>query len=206
MTADPHGGPRRRRRAPEGPPAPRPPPDRPALEAAARRYLQRYWPTVAQLRKVLLRRLPAEGPPAVFARVRADVEAVLAALVEGGALDDARAAKAWAEQLDRRGLPRPVLRQRMRGKGLSDAHTDAALQAVEADAASRGVVDPELARAVAAARRKRLGPYGRDPAARADRRARDLAALARLGFGYGLARAVIDAEDEEAADALAAGG
>ena len=69
----------RAKREEGAPRPPRPPPDRGTLEAAARRYLQRYWPTVAQLRKVLLRRLPDEGPPAVFARVRADVEDAFAA-------------------------------------------------------------------------------------------------------------------------------
>ena len=193
----------RARRDPGAPRPPRPPPDRGTLEAAARRYLQRYWPTVAQLRKVLLRRLPDEGPPALFARVRADVEAVLAGLVESGALNDERAARAWAEQLDRRGTARPALRHKMRSKGLSDEHTEAAVAAVEAEAAERGISDPELARAVAAARRKRLGPFRRDLASRAERRDRDLAALARLGFPFAAAKAVVDAADEDEAEALA---
>ncbi|MBL8619003.1 MAG: RecX family transcriptional regulator [Deltaproteobacteria bacterium] len=193
----------RARRDPEAARPPRPPPDRGTLEAAARRYLQRYWPTVAQLRKVLLRRLPEEGPPAMFAQVRADVELVLADLVESGALNDERAARAWAEQLDRRGTARPALRHKMRSKGLSAEHTEAAVTAVDAAATERGVSDPELARAVAAARRKRLGPFRRDLTARADRRDRDLAALARLGFPFAFAKAVIDADDEDAAEALA---
>ena len=43
------------------------------------------------------------------------------------------------------------------------------------------------------ARRRRLGPWR--SAGRAERRERDLAALARQGFGYELALRVIDAED-----------
>jgi regulatory protein len=42
------------------------------------------------------------------------------------------------------------------------------------------------------ARRRRLGPYR--PAERATFREKDLAALARAGFGFALARSVIDAE------------
>lgn len=57
--------------------------------------------------------------------------------------------------------------------------------------------DPELAAATTYARRRRLGPWG--PAAtRAERRPRDLAALGRAGFGYQVARKVVEADDAEA--------
>ena len=201
MSFDDEGGPRRRRaRAPGPPPGP---PDRAGLLRAAQRYLQRYWPTVEQLRRVLRRRVPVGATPAVRAAVQADVEDVLAQLIRDGALDDQKAARSWAEQLDRRGLPRPVLRQKMRSKGLSGDHTEAALAKVEADAAERGVTDPELARVAAAAQRKRLGPFRLDVEARAEHRERDMARLARLGFPYGLVKQIIDAEDEDEALALA---
>lgn len=183
--------------------APAGPPDRAGLLRAAQRYLQRYWPTVEQLRRVLRRRVPSGAGPSVRQAVHDDVEAVLAQLLAEGALDDARAAKGWAEQLDRKGTPRPVLRQKMRGKGLSGEHTEAALEQVEAAAAERGVRDPELARVAAAAQRKRLGPFRLDPDARAAHRERDLARLARLGFPFGLVRQIIDAVDEDEALALA---
>jgi len=50
--------------------------------------------------------------------------------------------------------------------------------------------------ALALIRRRRLGPY-RDSATRADFRAKDLAALARAGFSYDLARRVIEAETQD---------
>ena len=59
----------------------------------------------------------------------------------------------------------------------------------------------ELQAAIALARRRRLGVY-RLAAARADYRDRDLAALARAGFSYDIARRVIEAEDEAALIAL----
>jgi regulatory protein len=52
-----------------------------------------------------------------------------------------------------------------------------------------------LAAAAAYARRRRLGPFRRVPEERAERRQKDLAALARRGFGYGVAKQVIDADD-----------
>ena len=54
--------------------------------------------------------------------------------------------------------------------------------------------EPELAAALAYARRRRLGPY-RGPDTRMDRREKDLAALGRKGFGYDLARRVIETDD-----------
>ena len=56
--------------------------------------------------------------------------------------------------------------------------------------------DPDLAAAIAYARRRRIGPY-RTRGDREERRERDLAALARQGFGYDIARRVIDAHDPE---------
>ena len=52
-----------------------------------------------------------------------------------------------------------------------------------------------MAAARAAARRRRLGPWRRQDD-RAGSRQKDLAALARLGFAYATARAVIDGEAE----------
>ena len=58
------------------------------------------------------------------------------------------------------------------------------------------MTDPELAAAATYARRRRLGPWG--PAAmRAERQAKDLAALGRAGFGYAAARKVVEADDVE---------
>lgn len=45
------------------------------------------------------------------------------------------------------------------------------------------------------ARRRRLGPFTRDPSTRRDHRQEHLAALGRRGFGYDVARRVIDADD-----------
>ena len=57
----------------------------------------------------------------------------------------------------------------------------------------------ELAAAIALARRRKLGPY-RAEKDRKDRRLKDLAAMARGGFDYQLARKVIDAVDPDTLD------
>ena len=52
---------------------------------------------------------------------------------------------------------------------------------------------------MAYARRRRLGPW-RATDQRPTHRAKDLAALARAGFGYRVARLVVAADDPEALD------
>jgi regulatory protein len=61
----------------------------------------------------------------------------------------------------------------------------------------------DLAAAVALVRRRRLGCF-RTKAERSVRRERDMAVLARAGFGYDVARKVIEAGSEEALDELIA--
>ena len=85
----------------------------------------------------------------------------------------------------------------LRQKGVGRTDIEAALEILEAEYANR-----ELTAAYKYARRRRLGPY-RLPEARAARRDRDLAALARAGFGYDIARRVVDAASVEDLEAEA---
>jgi regulatory protein len=63
--------------------------------------------------------------------------------------------------------------------------------------------DPDLAAACAFARRRRLGPFRRDPATPQDR-SRALAAFARAGFGRRAAESVLACTDPDAVAALLA--
>ena len=56
-------------------------------------------------------------------------------------------------------------------------------------------VDVDETAAWSFAKRKRLGPFRSDDEQRRDKRQRDLAALARAGFGYSIAKRIIDAEE-----------
>jgi len=58
------------------------------------------------------------------------------------------------------------------------------------------LVDPDLTAAVRYAQRRRLGAF-RTSGERADSRNRDMAAMARAGFSYDLAKRVINSEDPE---------
>jgi regulatory protein len=98
--------------------------------------------------------------------------------------------------LSRRGLGRRRIRERLAAKGVAAEDIAGALAELAADPA-----ESELAAAVRLARRKRLGPF-RGGAERRERRDKDLAALGRAGFGYEIARRVVEAESVEALEAL----
>jgi len=169
-----------------------------AIEAAALRYLERYASSSENLRRILMAKVersarhhetdPEEGT--------AVIGALIARYLASGLLDDAGYAEAKARSLHRRGDSVRAIRAKLAAKGLARAEVEAALARLAAEAGpdSDGL-DAHAARAYA--RRRRLGPW-RAAAERAERRQRDLAALARAGFDYETARAVIDAESTEA--------
>jgi regulatory protein len=170
-----------------------------ALEHAARRYLERYATSSAHLKRILFNRVrraerlhgPDDGPLDVEAALAA-IESIVARLVAAGALDDRAYAESLARSQLRKGASRRAIQARLAAKGLGPAERASALAGL-----AETHDDPEIAAAVAYARRRRLGPF-RPPGQREERRERDLAALSRRGFAPGLALRVIDAEDAEA--------
>ncbi len=161
------------------------------LRNSALYYLERYASSTANLRRLLMAKVnrsarahgtdPAEGAAAV--------DALLADFVRDRVLDDARYAEGRALALYRRGASTRAIRAGLAAKGVAAEDIGRALATLRDESD-----DPDLTAALTFARRRRLGPY-RPHAARADHRARDLAALGRQGFAYDVARRVIDAED-----------
>ena len=160
--------------------------DRARLRRAALAYLARYAAPAAHVRRILRRRL--ERGAARGAEIRAgeeDIDAVLTDLARMGLIDDRAWAEAQAHTLRRRGASARGVAARLSSKGVPRAEIERILAG-----------DDEAADETAAwalARRRRLGPW-RDPAGRAARREKDLAAMARAGFGLELARRVVDAD------------
>jgi regulatory protein len=181
----------------------RPPPpaiDPAALERAALRYLERFSASRAQVLRVLARRVDRAvraDPGLDRATALASAEAVVAAIVARGLLDDARFAEGRARSLAARGRSPVVIRETLREKGVGREEVARAMDALAEETGG----DPALAAALALARRRRLGPW-RPPAARAARRDKDLAILARAGFPRGLATRIVDAPDIAALEAL----
>ncbi|WP_119166800.1 regulatory protein RecX [Algihabitans albus] len=164
------------------------------LERAALFYLERYAASADSLRRVLMRKVhrsteahgsdPAEGAAAV--------EALIARFLNAGLLDDGLYARGQAVSLGRRGNSERAIRLKLRQRGVAEPDIAQALTARREESD-----DPELAAALAYARRRRLGPYRTDPTARTEARMKDLAALARRGFTPALCKRVIDTDDLE---------
>ncbi len=171
-----------------------------SLERAALHYLARYATSAENLRRVLQRRVEKSARFCGTDRQEggAQIEAILAKLTAVRLIDDAAYARSRATTLFHRGLPRRSIKAMLHAKGVAGSHIDQALAAVEAE-----IGDPDLAAALAYARRRRIGPY-RSESQRMQCRQRDLAALSRRGFDFDTVRRVIEAKDPDTLEAEAA--
>lgn len=162
------------------------------LHAAALRYLERFAASAEMVRRVLARRVERAARAGLTERAdgRRLIERVVGRLAAAGVIDDAGFAEAKTRSLNRRGASARAIRARLAAQGLGAEQVGAALAALQAEGG-----DPELAAAVALARRRRLGPFRADD--RAAHRLRDLGVMARAGFGGEVARRVIDAAPDE---------
>jgi len=169
------------------------------LENAASFYLERYPNTAEGLRRVLQRRVRkaeiAEAP--VVVDVQRVIDTIVAKFVAAGVVDDKAFAQTKARALHRRGTSSRLTRQKLKLAGIDAGTLDQAMAGLDQELHT----DPrqrEWQAAVALARRRRLGPFrGKD---RKEHRNRDLAAMARGGFDYDVAKKVIDATFAESLD------
>jgi regulatory protein len=157
-------------------------------------YLGRYTATSAQLRRVMLRRLGRSlaHHGGDFDEAVEQLEALILQLCDAGYLDDVRYAQARAEDLHRRGTSLRGIRAKLQQKGLSSEQIDGAITALAHD-----LPDLDLVAAVAYARRRRLGPFRREPELDSARRRKEFGALARAGFPSGIARRVVEARSPD---------
>ena len=161
-----------------------------SLENAALWYLTRFGTSAANLERVLARRV--ERSARHHGTGREEGMAIIARLIaryrRSGLLDDRAYAIARAGTLNWRGKPVKAITLALRAKGVMSEDIDEALLALKRQGA-----DPDMGAAARYARRRRLGPFRAAPE-REEHRQRDLAALARAGFGYSVARRIIEAE------------
>jgi regulatory protein len=163
------------------------------LENVALWYLARFQATARSLERVLERRVLASarhhGTDA--AEGRALIADLIGRYRRSGLLDDAAFAQARALTLHQRGISLRAIKARLTEKGVAEPEIDAALRTIAENADADTPPDLEAARRTA--RRRRLGPWRRVDL-REVRREKDLAALARAGFSYSVAKTVIDGE------------
>ena len=160
-----------------------------SLENGALYHLERFASSSANLRRVLMRRVERSARTHGTDRDEgaAAIDDIVSRFEASGLLNDRAYAEGRAGSLHRRGASARKIRAMLMQKGVGQDDIEAALDALRDDAA-----DPEFAAAVTLARRRRLGPFRPAPD-REGRREKDLAAMARAGFGYDIARRVIEA-------------
>jgi regulatory protein len=179
---------------------PRPKPVDPAyLERAALYYLERFSASAGHLASILRRKIARRGLPdgVEMEEVEGWIGALLEKLTRLGYLDDEAYARMRAQSLIARGRPLRAVRQGLAQKALDPEIIDGALAAYR-----EGMADPDLAAAIRYLRRRRLGPARLEEATRRPSYQKDMAALARAGFSYDIARRLLDLPDGAALDAL----
>ncbi|MBX3189508.1 MAG: RecX family transcriptional regulator [Labilithrix sp.] len=184
-------------------------PTREALHEAALSYLSRSAATASAVTKTLERRVNAWRRRALragadedeverdAARARAAIAIVVERLCEVGIVNDAAYAEARAGSLARSGHSRRAIVSRLAAKGVD---AEIVREKVPRDARL------ELAAAVAFARKRRIGPFAREPGPKrfdedgAGPHAKALGAMARAGFDFSVCERVLrmDLDDAEA--------
>lgn len=173
-----------------------------ALENAAVTYLSRFASSSGNLRRVLMRKIARAARDGEAGQAESGarmVDALIARYIEKGLLNDRAYAAQAASSLARRGASRFSIAGKLAQKGVEKGLVRQAVATLDEEGGAS-----EIAAACALVRRRRLGPY-RAPGKRAEFREKDLASLARAGFGLDLARRVLHAKDIEALERLARG-
>ncbi len=170
-----------------------------ALDNAALHYLGRFASSSENLRRILMRkverRATGEEERAEGARL---VEELIARYRQTGLLDDRAYAAQAAASLARCGASRFSIGGKLAQKGIAAELVKETLAALDEGGSS------EIVAACALVRRRRLGPY-RAAGGAAEWRRKDLATLARAGFGLDIARRVLAVRDIAELEALARG-
>ena len=162
-----------------------------SLENAALYYLGRFATSSENLRQVLQRRIMRANK-----HHNTDIEActqlvgdLIRRYLESGILNDGIYAQNQAASMNRRGKSLRAIRARLRQKAVSSDIIDDALAVLVGE-----VGQPDLAAAIAYARKRHFGPYRRDTV-NPENPDKELAALARSGFSYSLALHIVEAKN-----------
>lgn len=156
------------------------PPTEETLRQTLLRYLERYDASRAQLRTVLLKKLPKELPSAERASLERAIDELLERFATSRIIDDRRLSESLVRGQRARGSSTRKIEGKLRARGVDAETTSAALGESSARA------EDELEAAKTYARRRRLAERY-DLGVPAERQ-KALAALARQGFSFEVAR------------------
>lgn len=173
-----------------------PPPKKPAeppteetLRQALLHYLQRYDGSRVQLRRVLQKKLPKELPAPERAALERTIDSLLERFAASRIIDDRRLSESLVRGQRARGASTRKIEGKLRARGVDAETIDAAL----GEGGARG--DDELEAAHNYARRRRLAERY-DLSVPAEKQ-KALAALARQGFSFDVARRALTAGESE---------
>lgn len=169
------------------------------LDRAATYYLGRYATSVDNFRRILHRKLRRRGAYDSFdeAIIAGWIDEIVTKYIDLEILDDQTFATQKTRSLHSRGKSVRAIKGWLREKGISAEVTARALDLLREEYS-----DLDLRAAIQVAKRKRIGPFRRSGISRGetldrDIRTKELAALARSGFSYAIARRVVDCPSED---------
>jgi regulatory protein len=160
------------------------------LEELALAYVARFATSAAKLERYLKRKLRERGWDG---EREPDLPALVGRYVELGYVDDAAFARSKSGSLLRRGYGTRRIGAALREAGIEEAIRE---QVQPGEGEQRRA-------ALAMARKRGFGPYGREPLDR-ERRQKQIAAMLRAGHTLDSAREIVDAASEAAAERWAA--
>jgi regulatory protein len=157
------------------------------LRKSAMHYLSQRSASSSMLRQILVRRsIRRLSVKTLEPDTLALIDGAIAGLTHLGIVDDSRFAEGRATTLAGRGQSKSRIAAGLKAKGIT-ADIIAASDAAHVD---------DLAQARRTVQRKRLGPYRCNGQTQETRR-KDLAALARAGFSYTVAKSALEAAEAE---------
>ena len=165
------------------------------LHRQAVTYIERYQGSEKRIRQILWKRVRRAQSfhGGEDAEASSMIHEVIAQLRAEGRIHDTRFATDWAISLQNRGSSSRMIRSKLQQKGLGQQAIEEALHVLS----QSGEAWEEEA-AMAYARRRRLGPFRVPYDDSWERRQKDLASMARAGFGFGLAKKILSTPSRDA--------
>ena len=159
-----------------------------SLENAALYYLQRFSSSNENFLRVMMRRVNRSAQhhntnPEEGAKI---IDNLIKKFIKIGLLNDLRFAEVNIINFRRRGLSQRMIRAKLVSKGLSNEIINQSFLNLQCDK-----LDPELTASIIFTRKRRLGAFRGSEDKRQEFQEKDMAKMARAGFGYHVAREVI---------------
>ncbi len=164
------------------------------LHNAGLHYLQRFAAGTAHFRTVMMRKIDRSchwHKDQNRAQCAEMLESLIEKFVDLGLLNDSAYARGMVVSLRRRGLSARMIHAKLSAKGLNSEQIKQALENYDEETMGERRHNVELSAALRLARRKKIGPYRRSDS-REGAFERELGILARAGYGYDIAKQVVD--------------